>query len=131
MLGILMSALCFADPRFAALEEGEPAPFTGRLLNDEAIVKISIEDQFKAQQCEIQIEYEKQKLEALHSYELEKLKIKLESDNAILKNKIELRDERIKDLQNLTKPTRPIILITSGFIIGTASTIATTYAVNQ
>jgi hypothetical protein len=131
MLGILMSALCFADPQFAALEEGEPAPFTGRLLNDEAIVKISIEDQFKAQQCEIQIEYEKQKLEALHSYELEKLKIKLESDNAILKNKIELRDERIKDLQKLTKPTRPIILITSGFIIGTASTIATTYAVNQ
>jgi hypothetical protein len=131
MLGILMSALCFADPQFAALEEGEPAPFAGRLLNDEAIVKISIEDQFKAQQCEIQIEYEKQKLEALHSYELEKLKIKLESDNAILKNKIELRDERIKDLQKLTKPTRPIILITSGFIIGTASTIATTYAVNQ
>ena len=131
MLGILMSALCFADPEFVALEEGEAAPFAGRLLNDEAIVKISIEDQFKAQQCEIQIEYEKQKLEALHSYELEKLKIKLESDNAILKNKIELRDERIKDLQKLNKPTRPIILITSGFIIGTASTIATTYAVNQ
>ena len=131
MLGILLTAFCFADPQFTALEEGEPAPFTGRLLNDEAIVKISIEDRFKAQQCEIQIEYEKQKLLALHSYELEKLKIKLESDNAILKNKIELRDERIKDLQKLTKPTRPIILITSGFVIGTASTIATTYAVNQ
>ena len=131
MLGILLTAFCFADPQFIALEEGEPAPFTGRLLNDEAIVKISIEDQFKAQQCEIQIEYEKQKLKALHEYEMEKLKIKLESDNAILKNKIELRDERIKDLQKLTKPTRPIILITSGFVIGTASTIAITYAVNQ
>ncbi len=131
MLGLLLSALCFADPQFAALEKGEPAPFAGRLLNDEAIVKISIEDQFKAEQCEIQIEYEKQKLQALHVYELEKLKIKLESDNAILKNKIELRDARIEDLQKLTKPTRPIVLITSGFVIGTASTIAITYAVNQ
>jgi len=131
MLGLLLSALSFADPQFAALEEGAPAPFAGRLLNDEAIVKISIEDQFKAQQCEIQIDYEKQKLQALHVYELEKLKIRLESDNEILKNKIELRDERIKDLQKLTKPTRPIILITSGFVIGTASTIAITYAVNQ
>ena len=131
MLGLLLSALCFADPQFTSLEKGDPAPFAGRLLNDEAIVKISIEDQFKAEQCEIQIEYEKQKLQALHVYELEKLKIKLESDNAILKNKIELRDERIKDLQKLTKPTRPIVLITSGFVIGTASTIAITYAVNQ
>ena len=40
MLGILLSALSFADPQFVALEEGEVAPFSGRLLNDEAIAKI-------------------------------------------------------------------------------------------
>jgi len=131
MLGILLATLCFAEPQFTALEKGESAPFSGRLLNDEAIVKISVEDQFKAQQCEIQIDYEKQKLQALHVYELEKLKIKLESDIYVLENKITLREERIQDLQKLTKPTRPIILITSGFVIGTASTIAITYAVNQ
>ena len=131
MIALILSSFCFADPQFAVLEEGEPAPFAGRLLNDEAVVKLSIEDQFKVQQCEIQIDYEQQKLQALHSYEVEKLKIKLESDIKVLENKITLREERIKDLQKLTKPTRPIVLITTGFVVGTVTTIATTYAVNQ
>jgi hypothetical protein len=131
MIALILSSFCFADPQFAVLEEGEPAPFAGRLLNDEAVVKLSIEDQFKVQQCEIQIDYEQQKLQALHSYEVEKLKIKLESDIQVLENKIALREERIKDLQKLTKPTRPIVLITTGFVVGTVTTIATTYAVNQ
>ena len=131
MIALILSLFCFADPQFAVLEEGEPAPFAGRLLNDEAVVKLSIEDQFKVQQCEIQIDYEQQKLQALHSYEVEKLKIKLESDIKVLENKITLREERIKDLQKLTKPTRPIVLITTGFVVGTVTTIATTYAVNQ
>ena len=55
MLGILLSALCFADPQFIALEEGEIAPFSGRLLNDEAIAKIGVEDAFKVEQCNLQI----------------------------------------------------------------------------
>ena len=75
MIALILSLFCFPDPQFAVLEEGEPAPFAGRLLNDEAVVKLSIEDQFKVQQCEIQIDYEQQKLQALHSYEVEKLKI--------------------------------------------------------
>ena len=57
MLGILLSALCFADPQFVTLEEGEAAPFAGRLLNDEAIAKISVEDTFKVEQCNLQINY--------------------------------------------------------------------------
>ena len=93
MLGFLLSALCFADPQFVSLQEGEVAPFSGRLLNDEAIAKIGVEDAFKVEQCNLQINYalQKQKLEL--ELEFEKAKIILETDKRILQEKVKLRDQ--------------------------------------
>ena len=61
----VISHITAAEPQFAKLEVGEVAPFTGRLLNNEAIAKIGVEDAFKVEQCNFQINYEldKQKLE--------------------------------------------------------------------
>ena len=68
MLGfLLMTSFAYADPQFVKLEEGESAPFTGRLFNDEAVTKLVVEDKFKVEQCDLQIDYEKKKLEALHN----------------------------------------------------------------
>ena len=130
MLGILLSALCFADPQFVVLEEGETAPFSGRLLNDEAIIKLSVEDSFKVEQCNLQINYEleKQKLEL--ELKFEKEKIQLETDKQILQEKVKLRDETIKQLQDLRKPWPPVFYASGGFFVGAATTIAILYAVN-
>ena len=130
MLGILLSALCFAEPQFIVLEEGEPAPFAGRLLNDEAIIKLSVEDSFKVEQCNLQINYalEKQKLEL--ELKFEKEKIMLETDKQILQEKVKLRDETIKQLQDLRKPWPPVFYASGGFFVGTITTIAILYAVN-
>ena len=72
MLGFFLCAFAFADPQFTELKQGEVAPFDGRLLNDEAIIKISVEDKFKARQCDLQIDYEKQKQKALLDLNAEK-----------------------------------------------------------
>ena len=87
MLGILLSALCFAEPQFVALAAGEIAPFSGRLLNDEAIAKIGVEDAFKVEQCNLQI-----------NYELEKQKLELEKE--ITKAFVSAYDEQAEALFN-------------------------------
>ncbi len=130
MLGILLSTLCFADPQFVKLEEGEVAPFAGRLLNDEAITKLGVEDAFKVEQCNLQIDYalEKQKLEL--EFKFEKEKIILETDKQILQEKVRLRDQTIKQMQDLRKPWPPVLYASGGFFVGAATTIAILYAVN-
>jgi hypothetical protein len=129
MLGFLLMSLAFAEPQFTQLKEGEQAPFDGRLLNDEAIVKLAVEDKFKVQQCDLQIDYEKQKLEALHKFEIKKVKIELNAQNQILENKVALRDDRIKELERLSKPIKPVYYVAAGFLVGAGSTIGILYAV--
>jgi len=129
MLGFLLMSLAFAEPQFTQLKEGEQAPFDGRLLNDEAIVKLAVEDKFKVQQCDLQIDYEKQKLEALHKFEIKKVKIELNAQNQILENKVALRDDRIKELEKLSKPIKPVYYVAAGFLVGAGSTIGILYAV--
>ena len=129
MLGFILMALAYAEPQFVPLDKGESAPFSGRLLNDEAIVKLSVEDKFKVQQCDLQIDYEKQKIKALHALELEKAKIELNSQISVLNQKVELRDQRIQSLEKLNKPIKPVLYVASGFLVGAGTTIGILYAV--
>ena len=96
MLGLLFISLAFAEPQFTTLAEGESAPFAGRLFNDEAVTKLIVEDRFKVEQCNLQIDYEKKNLKALHQYEIDKARIELNAQISILENKVTLRDDRIK-----------------------------------
>ena len=49
----LLTALAFAQPIMTPLAEGEPAPFAGRLFNDEAVVSIITMKEFAEEQCTI------------------------------------------------------------------------------
>ena len=131
MLGLLFISLALAEPQFTNLQEGEPAPFPGRLFNDDAVTKLIIEDKFKVEQCDLQIDYEKKKLEAIHQYDIDKVKIELNSQIKILENKVDLREQRIAELEKLSKPIKPIYYIAGGFLVGAGATIGITYAVNQ
>ena len=131
MLGLLFISLALAEPQFTTLVEGDQAPFAGRLFNDEAITKLIVEDKFKVEQCNLQIDYENKKLEALHQYDIDKVRIELNSQIKILENKVELREQRIQDLEKLSKPIKPIYYIAGGFLVGAGTTIGITYAVNQ
>ena len=130
MLGFLLSAFCFADPVFIEIVEGETAPFSGRLLNDEAIVKLAVEDKFKVEQCNLQINYELEKQKIEQDLKFEKQKIKLESDVEILKTKVQIRDQAIQEMKDLRKPWPPVFYTSVGFIGGAGVTIAILYAIN-
>ena len=46
----LLTALSFAEPLMTPLSEGEPAPFAGRLFNDEAVVSMITMKEFAEKQ---------------------------------------------------------------------------------
>ena len=128
---LFLLAIADAKPQFMQMKQGEIAPFDGRLLNDEAITKIAIEDKFKVEQCEFQISYSLEKQKLFLDYENLQKTIKLESDINILKTKLDLRDNRIKALESLKTSPNPFWYTTAGFLVGSAATIAITYSVNQ
>jgi hypothetical protein len=130
MLGFLLSALSFAEPQFVVLAAGDTAPFAGRLLNDEAIARISVEDSFKVEQCNLQINYELEKQRLELDLKFQKEKIMLITDKQILEEKVRLRDQTISELQDLRKPWPPVFYVSGGFFVGAATTIAILYAVN-
>ncbi len=130
-LFFLLATATAADPQFTKLEEGDPAPWAGRLFNDAAVTKFLVEDKFKIEQCNIQTSYELTKLKGQLDLEYTKKEIDLQTQIAILDQKVALRDERIKGLEKLKTPTNAFLWTTAGFIIGSGITVGITYAVNQ
>lgn len=131
LLFLLTAVVTAADPQFTKLKEGEQAPWDGRLFNDEAVAKFLIEDKFKVEQCNIQTSYELSKLKS--SLELDHAKLMIESQTkiAILDQKVELRDQRIKSLEKLKTPPNAFLWSAIGFVVGAGATVGITYAVNQ
>tara|TARA_B100000900_G_scaffold412951_2_gene435804 strand:- start:1395 stop:1796 length:402 start_codon:yes stop_codon:yes gene_type:complete len=130
-LFFLLSAAIGADPQFTKLKEGEAAPWDGRLFNDEAVAKFLIEDKFKVEQCNIQTAYELSKLKSNLELDHAKLMIESQTQIAILNQKVELRDQRIKSLEKLKTPPNAFLWSAIGFVVGASATVGITYAVNQ
>ena len=120
-----------ADPQFTKLEEGEPAPWSGRLFNDAAVTKFIVEDKFKIEQCNIMTSYELSKQSAELNLEHQKSIIHLQTQINILEEKINLRDSRIKSLEKLKKPPNAFLWSVVGFAVGAGITVGITYSVNQ
>ena len=119
MLFFFLVGLANAEPQFSELQKGDPAPFTGRILNDEAITKLLVEDQFKVQQCDLQITYSL-------DYEYKQEKITFATDLKILDAKLKLRDQRIKELEKLKSPRSPFLNAALGFVAGATTTVIST-----
>ena len=130
-LFFLLATATAADPQFTKLKEGDPAPWDGRLFNDEAVAKFLVEDKFKIEQCEIQTTYELNKLRADLDLKHTKSLIELETEIKIMEQKVELRDQRIQSLEKLKTPPNAFLWSAVGFIAGAGVTVGITYAVNQ
>jgi hypothetical protein len=131
MFGLyLLLGVATAEPQFTHLKTGECAPFDGRLLNDEAITKIAVEDKFKLQQCNLQIDYELQKQKQYLDLQSQKEKIELDMKISVLEEKVKLREERILSLEKLSSPVRPAVYIAAGFVLGAGATIGIVHAVH-
>lgn len=130
-LFLLFNLAIADDPKFTKLKEGEPAPWPGRLFNDAAVAKFIVDDKYKIEQCNIQIEYEVDKSKASLDLDYAKKIIEIETENNILTDKVTLRDNRIKELESLKTPHNPFWYTIGGILVGSGITIGITYAVNQ
>ena len=92
-----------AEPKFTVLEEGDPAPFDGRLFNAEAVSKLIVEDRMKVEQCNIHIEYEVGKAKATSKYQYDLLYTRSEADDQRYQDLLSIRDEEIKFLRESSK----------------------------
>ncbi len=127
----LLIALASADPLITKVGVGDRAPFEGRLFNDEAVAIVLADSELAVQQCEIKKDLEwKTQLSTLQ-YEFDTLSAKHDSLEFKHTELIAIKDEEIDLLQRHSSPQRSMWMFLGGFTIGTASSVATYYAVNQ
>ena len=127
LLAVLSTSFA-EEPMYANLKQGEPAPFDGRLLNSQALSTLIVDSQFKLQECDLQIEYQKSMLETKKQYEYDLLKASCEAQKQKYVELLDIRDQQVKDLEKLVKP-RSVWRDAGSFILGAAIAVGIVYAV--
>ena len=127
----LLATLAFAEPLMTRLEEGESAPFDGRLLNDEAVVSIITMKEFAEEQCTINaaLDFSLQLAEKQRQIDY------LEIEKAALQEKYDamtkIKDEEIQTLRRYSSTKRSSWVFLGGFVLGTSASLLTYYAANK
>ena len=93
---LLMSGLAFANPDFVNLEEGQAAPFDGKLLTNESLTEIISQHEREINQCEINAEFNLKKFEANQQLRYDLLNTRYESEVEMYQIMIKSRDMQIK-----------------------------------
>ena len=128
---LLLTSLAFADaPEYTYLETGEPAPFAGRLFNDEASQLIADKIQDATDKCLIELDYQVGLALAEKEEQIRKLKSQHKYEKQTLVSKIESQQERIEELEKLKTPSKKKFWFSFGLITGVGITIAIAQAVN-
>ena len=128
---IFLLSLAFADaPEYTYLETGEPAPFAGRLFNDEASQLIADQIQDATDKCLIQLDYQVGLALAEKEEQIRKLKSQHKYEKDALAFKIQSQQEHIKELEKLKTPPKKKFWFSFGLITGVGITIAIANAVN-
>ena len=108
------------------LNKGEEAPFTGILLTKAALAKIEADLRLEVQLCENNCKLKLDEKELLYNKDVSILKAEIDGLN---KNKRINRLEEIID-ENNNSWFVPVVAIAS-FVVGVATTVGITYAVNK
>lgn len=128
---LLLSSLAWGQiPEYTQIEQGEPAPFAGRLFNEEASQLVADELANCVEKCEIEMNYQIGMVLAKKNEEIDELKSQHKYDKEILVSKIETQQERIKELEKLKTPPKRQLWFTLGLISGVGITISIAQAVN-
>ena len=128
---ILLLSIAFADaPEYTYLETGEPAPFAGRLFNDEASQLIADQIQDATDKCLIELDYQVGLALAKKEEQIRKLKSQHKYEKDALAFKIQSQQERIEELEKLKTPPKKKFWFSFGLITGVGITIAIANAVN-
>jgi hypothetical protein len=131
MILLLLSSLAWgSNPEYTYLNEGDVAPFNGRLMSDAAIDLIAKEIVNAPEECRIEMQYQLAMLEADKNEEIRKLKSAMKFNNDIHDSKIIEQQKRIQELEELKTPPKWRLWFGLGLITGVGTTIAIANAVN-
>ena len=122
---IILSSLLLAEPKFTELEAGECAPWKGRLLNNEALTELIVQDQTNKVSCDFRVEFEVNKVLIEEKYRYNLLETKYNAETTKLKEILKIRDQQIEKM----KPRDNSLFIAGGFVLGATTAIAIMYAV--
>jgi len=128
---LFLLSTAMAAPLMVHLEEGDPAPFAGRLMNDEAVANIIAGKEMSVDQCEIQKELAIATTKAELQLELDYLKAELETETAKNTTLLEIRDTEIEALRKEMKPNKTMWAFFGGFLLATGTSLGTYYAVRE
>lgn len=126
----LVSLAWGSNPEYTYLNEGDVAPFNGRLMSDAAIDLIAKEIVNAPEECRIEMQYQLAMLEADKNEEIRKLKSAMKFNNDIHDSKIIEQQKRIQELEELKTPPKWRLWFGLGLITGVGTTIAIANAVN-
>ena len=127
---IFLLSLAFADvPEYTYIESGEPAPFSGRLFNDEASQLIADQIADATDRCQIEMDYQIGMVLAKKNDEIQELNSQHKYDKGVLVAKIETQQKRIEGLEKLKTPPKRQFWFITGLVSGIGITIAIAKAV--
>ena len=113
------------------LNKGEEAPFTGILLTKAALAKIEADLLLEVQLCENNCKLKLDEKELLYNKDVSILKAEMDGLNQF----VEVKNKRINRLEEIIDENNnswfvPVVAIAS-FVVGVATTVGITYAVNK
>ena len=113
------------------LNKGEEAPFTGILLTKAALAKIEADLLLDVQLCENNCKLKLDEKELLYNKDVSILKAEMDGLNQF----VEVKNKRINRLEEIIDENNnswfvPVVAIAS-FVVGVATTVGITYAVNK
>ena len=131
MIWLLLSSLAFAEPLMTPLVEGEPAPFAGRLFNDEAVVSMITMKEFAEEQCSINAALDFSLQIAEKQLRIDYLEIEKEALQTKYDAMVDIKNEEIETLRKYSSTKRQSWIFFGGFVLGTTASLLTYYAANK
>ena len=130
MILLLLTSLAYGvSPEYTYLETGEPAPFSGRLFNDEASQLVADQIADASDKCLIELDYQVGIVLAKKNEEIQEIRSEHIYQKKVLVSKIESKQKRIESLEKLKTPPKKQLWFTLGLITGVGTTIAIAKAV--
>ena len=131
LIGLCVSTVAYADPQFTDLQEGDPAPFDGKLFNYEAVSQLIVSRELAEEECDIETQYQLDLQAAQHQLEVERFQIRYDGLQERYDAMNLLKDDEVARLQDLIGEhpnRRSVWMFAGGVVAGIGTSIAIMYA---
>ena len=131
LISLCMPITTYADAQFTDLQEGDPAPFDGKLFNYEAVSELIVNRETAEEECELETQYQLDLQVAQHQLEIDRFQIQYDGLQERYDAMNLLKDDEITRLQDLIGKhpnRRNVWMFASGVVAGIGTSIAIMYA---